>query len=254
MSDPISDRELVLADAPQQFLLLDAVDGLIDASGNARNGTAAGGVTIGGASGPGDSFGATDFDGVDDRVTSTYNPFVNGSTRTFFGWGNRDTHAANMALMAGTNATTCPRLLLSAASPAAITWEPDRSTGTTNTWLGGPADLAWFSWMLVFAEAANTAHLLINGISLGVQANATAYNAAPGNIQWGIAQTTAFPFDGKISHVGVVDGDVSAHAADYYNWGLSTAASRVPLTGLPSPATFPSPQHLPTGETLGATP
>jgi hypothetical protein len=251
MSDIASDRELVLADAPLQFLVLDSTDLLTDVSGNGRNGTAVGGVIIGGAAGPGDSFGATNLDGVDDRVTSTYNPFTNGTARTFFGWARRDTHGALMALVAGNNAGTCPRLLMSAASPATLTWEPDRSTGTTSTWTSGPVDLAWFSWMLLFNEATDTANLLINGVSLGVRTNTTPYNASPGNIQWGVAQTSAFPFDGQISHVGVVDGDITSRALDYYNWGLSTAASRRPSFGLPSATNFPSPANLPTGETLG---
>lgn len=57
------------------FLPLGASAGLTDLSGNGRNGTAAGGVTVGGVSeGPlvlGDG-GATDFDGTDDRITTTY--------------------------------------------------------------------------------------------------------------------------------------------------------------------------------------
>ena len=57
------------------LLPLGATDGLIDMSGNGRDGTAAGGVTIGGvSSGPllAEDEGATDFDGTDDRVTTTY--------------------------------------------------------------------------------------------------------------------------------------------------------------------------------------
>lgn len=65
-------------------LPLDATNGLTDLSGNGRNGTAAGGLTAGGYSpGPlavGDD-GATDFDGTDDRITTTYGTRRNLSKR-----------------------------------------------------------------------------------------------------------------------------------------------------------------------------
>lgn len=56
------------------LLPLGSAGGLTDASGNGRNGTAVGGVTVGGVAGPlmvGDE-GATNFDGADDRITTTY--------------------------------------------------------------------------------------------------------------------------------------------------------------------------------------
>lgn len=79
MSDIASYKELILADAPLIYLPLDAVDGLTDLSGYGWNGTAAGGVSIGGASGPGDALTATDFDGTDDRVTTSYATRRNGA-------------------------------------------------------------------------------------------------------------------------------------------------------------------------------
>ena len=60
---------------PALRLPLDSANGLNDISGNGRNGTAAGGLTVGGyadAPGPADGDTATDFDGTDDRITTTY--------------------------------------------------------------------------------------------------------------------------------------------------------------------------------------
>jgi hypothetical protein len=57
------------------LLPLGATAGLTDLSGNSRNGTAVGGLTAGGvATGPlvWEDNGATDFDGTDDRVATTY--------------------------------------------------------------------------------------------------------------------------------------------------------------------------------------
>jgi hypothetical protein len=61
--------------SPSILLALDATNGVTDLSGNGRNGTGVGSITIGGwTPGPlavGDD-GATDFDGTDDRITTTY--------------------------------------------------------------------------------------------------------------------------------------------------------------------------------------
>src|SRR4051812_18802438 len=82
------------------YLPIDAEWLLSDRSGNNQGGVAGGGITIGGAGGPGD-LSATDFDGVDDRVTTGLSPFVSGSTRTFEGWANRDTSASADVLFGG---------------------------------------------------------------------------------------------------------------------------------------------------------
>lgn len=65
-------QEQVTALSPSIFLPLGASAGLTDLSGNGRNGTAFGGVTVGGATGPltVDDGGATDFDGTNDSVTA----------------------------------------------------------------------------------------------------------------------------------------------------------------------------------------
>jgi hypothetical protein len=93
LSDPYETE--VTALSPSIFLPLAGSAPLTDLSGNARNGTAAGGVTAGGFTpGPltvGDT-GATDFDGTDDRITTTYatrrnfctNPVASVNTT---GWG-----------------------------------------------------------------------------------------------------------------------------------------------------------------------
>lgn len=67
--------DTALALGPSILLPLDGANGATDISGNGRNGTGAGGVTIGGHTpGPlaiGDT-GATDFDGSNDRIATTY--------------------------------------------------------------------------------------------------------------------------------------------------------------------------------------
>src|SRR5262245_34576739 len=100
--------------SPALYWPLDSINGGTDQSGNGRNGSAAGGITIGGDSseplidGTG---GSTLFDGTDDRVTSTYNPYVNGGTLTLLGFGYRDTSTTSDTLFSGSAANHC-RLLL----------------------------------------------------------------------------------------------------------------------------------------------
>lgn len=87
------------------LLPLGAADGLIDASGNGRNGTAVGGVTVGGVAGPlmvGDE-GATNFDGTDDRITTTYATRRNLNTNP-----NLETNATGWSSFA--SRATCARV------------------------------------------------------------------------------------------------------------------------------------------------
>ena len=79
-------QEQVTALSPSIFLPLGATAGLTDLSGNARNGTAAGGVTVGGATGPlaVDDGGATDFDGSNDYISTTYTTRRNLTTNPNF--------------------------------------------------------------------------------------------------------------------------------------------------------------------------
>ena len=99
---------------PALYWALDSIDGVNDLSPNNRDGTAQGGVTIGGYSAgllagfAGDS--GTDFDGSNDSVVSSYNPF--DGTRTFCGWARQDEHAADQLLMGSTAALDCPTLMI----------------------------------------------------------------------------------------------------------------------------------------------
>lgn len=113
-------QEQVTALSPSIFLPLGASAGLTDLSGNARNGTAAGGVTVGGATGPltVSDGGATDFDGTDDRITTTYatrrnlltNPNFETNTTTWAatGTGSITRTTAEFHDGAASLAVTCP--------------------------------------------------------------------------------------------------------------------------------------------------
>lgn len=250
MSDIASYKEAVLADVPSIYLPLDATDGLTDQSGNGRNGTGVGGVTVGGVLGPGDALTATDFDGVDDWITTTYAPDALGSTRTYELWINRDTGTTVDALFAGANGQLKCQLQTNGdfkffPSTTEITWIAAVNGITTG---------AWFHVMVVYNDATLTGNLLVNGVSKGAQAASVGFVDATETLIVGSRGSGAQAFDGKLAHLAIYPGDLSARALDHWSWGISTSASRIPNFGLPSTTNFPSNQNLPTGETLGDTP
>jgi Concanavalin A-like lectin/glucanases superfamily len=180
-------------------------NGLVDQSGNARNGTAVGGLTVGGVAGAlaDDIDAATDFDGVDDRVTSTYNPFVNGTTRTFAGVAWRDNLSAQHALF-GSDVASGNVMCVLTAGTNSVSFSVDGTTFVT--WAGAwPIEnLQWVHWALIFNETTNVAELFVNGVSKGTRSVAQAYNASPGNLKLGtVTASNQYPFDGKMDEFAV---------------------------------------------------
>ena len=74
---------------------------------------------------------ATAFDGSDDRITTTYNPFTNATTRTYMGWANRTTSTSADTLFSGSVAS--PAVLALSSGSQNVTWKPQNSTTTTWT-------------------------------------------------------------------------------------------------------------------------
>lgn len=183
------------------------VNGLVDQSGNAKHGTAAGGVVVGGVPGalPDDNDTATDFDGVDDRISSTYNPFTNGLTRTFAGLLWRDV-TSPLNVVFGSDATTSASCVLfgGVTGTSDITFSVNGGINLatwSNAW---PGPGRWVHWALVFNEATDTAELFINGVSKGTKAVTQAYNASPGNLKLGAYRSdNASPFDGKMDEFAI---------------------------------------------------
>lgn len=166
------------------LLPLGATSPLDDLSSNNRDGTAAGGITTGGVAGPWayEDDGATDFDGTNDHITTTYNPFTNGTSRTFMGWAKADTLTGTRVLFAA--GTFGPQLYLITGT-GNVVFAP-AAGGTTTIWTGAwPGIDQWAHWAVVFDESAKQASLYINGALVSTQTNAQAYNASPGNLTIG---------------------------------------------------------------------
>jgi hypothetical protein len=218
----------VLGDSPSLYWRL-GTSGTTDLSGNGRNGTAQGGVTIGGATGAiaGDADAATDFDGSSDYVSSTYKPFINSTTRTFEGWAWRDSSAATSTLFGGGQTTTGQeaRLYITSGSND-VNFQANHFAGTTQTWAAAwPGTGQWVHWVLIFNESADTAELFINGVSQTSKAATTPFITVAGNFELGThIEGAGGWWDGKLDEVAVYESALSAaQILEHYEAGVNGA-------------------------------
>src|SRR4051794_22674283 len=181
-----------------------------DASGHGHAGTYNGGHTLGQSGAlAGSSDPASDFDGTNGRVNSTYNPFANGGQITIEGWANRDTSTTDDSLFGG-NGSAPPRLLISAGSND-VRFRPVPSNGAEQLWTNAwPGTGQWVHWAVVLSESPDTAELFINGASKGTRTVSQAYATTPGSFEAGASGSTNNPFDGRLDEVAVYEHGLSA--------------------------------------------
>lgn len=225
---------VVGADAPAMYWRLGA-SGTTDQSGNARNGTGGGGITIGGATGAlsNDTDAATTFDGTDDRVVSTYNAFwADSAVRGVEGWFYLTDSTADRTLFAGDNSSTAPSLkILSGGSDVRLRIR-DNDTGATSstTWTAAwPGNNQWVHVFMIWDTSNDTMELWINGVSQGIKTGLTQTISGAGNVIVGVfGPTFTQPFKGNVDEVAVyttrLKGErIIAHYA--------AGASRLAVTG-----------------------
>jgi hypothetical protein len=203
-------RTLLLSYSPSLYWPLDAVYGVNDQSVGGTNDGSASGPAVGGHTATaapivGEDASCTDFDGTDDKVTSTYNPFT--GVRTWLGWAYRDDSTSEDTLFAGT--ADFPGSLLVRLETGSQ--EVDLFVGAENdSWAAAwPGNAEWVFWALVFDEPGDAARLYINGAFVSEQTVATAYPGAPGNFQIGVFGAGVNPFNGKMAHVAVVESGLN---------------------------------------------
>lgn len=203
---------------PSLHFTLGNVDGLENQASGASgvDGTAEGGVEIGTASGIwGNGSYATDFHTTGEYISTPYEPFVNGVTRTFVGWTYRDTNTTDHYLVSGNAVSGFPYLRINATSNNVV-WRPDNTTGTTTTWTDAwPGTLQWVHWALCFNEASNEATLWINGELISTETNTSTYSGSPGTFEIGRA-------DYRMAHVSVFERTlVQEDISKMYTAGLT---------------------------------
>ena len=197
-----------------------------DTSGNSRSGTYTDNYTLNQTDSPITSDGAARsilYDGSDAYIANTYNPFVNGTNRTFHGWAKRTDQSNFHAFFGGASASTSPALFCDNGG-GTIFWSPDMSAGQLSFDNGWPNDGAWHSWMLTFNATSFDVIMYIDGVKNGATKNSTfAYNTGTGPGGWQVSGRGTFQYvwKGKIAEPWVANGLlVAADAA-----ALHSAAS-----------------------------
>jgi hypothetical protein len=195
----------VLADNPTLYWKLNEASGAVavDSSGNGRNGTKSGNAQ-GSRTGPVAGDDATDCDGAAGTViTSTYNPFTNGTVRTFEAWVLRD-GISNDGIF-GSSAQFMAR----AEGASTVRFDSDTTGGFDATWAGVTLDTTWHHIVLVFDEPGDTVELFYDGVSQTAKAFTGQWQATPGNFQ--VARRGGSdPLDGGLAHVAVYESALSA--------------------------------------------
>src|SRR3954454_3745058 len=217
--------DAIQTDAPSLQWRLGEGSGTVaaDASGHGHAGTYNGGHTLGQSGAlAGSSDPASDFDGTNGRVNSTYNPFANGGQITIEGWANRDTSTTDDSLFGG-NGSAPPRLLISAGSND-VRFRPVPSNGAEQLWTNAwPGTGQWVHWAVVLSESTDTAELFINGASKGTRTVSQAYATTPGSFEAGASGSTNNPFDGRLDEVAVYEHGLSAaRIAAHHDAGLGS--------------------------------
>jgi hypothetical protein len=199
---------------PSLFWTLADVNGLHDQSGNGRDGTPLGGVTIGGdpdgPSGFADAT-ATVFDGTDDGIGSSYDPFIGTAPRTFVGWAKWAAGGPAQYTLFGSSAGDADRPTLRVSvSNRNVVFLPSGSDGQAINWpaAAGPEDV-WFMWTLVADPGNSRAILFIDGVRVLAQAMTNPWPAAPGNFQAAVGATSKQPFKGSQALVAVYEQALS---------------------------------------------
>jgi hypothetical protein len=141
---------------------------------------------------------APDFDGNDDLINTDL-AWASGSY-TLECFAHRDT-VARSTMIGGSGAIPPLWRIDSDALPSDINWRPQAGQGTVTTWSAAwDRDTAW-RYLALRVVLGTSAELLIDGVSLGEQANGSDL-ATPGNVQIG-ARTGSDPFNGRLAHVAL---------------------------------------------------
>ncbi|MFL5820760.1 MAG: LamG-like jellyroll fold domain-containing protein [Solirubrobacteraceae bacterium] len=221
--------------APSLFWTLGSAGGVADRSGNGHDGTPLGGVTVGAyPDGPTDypDATATLFDGANDGIGSSYNPFVGTSARTFVGWARWDSGGPAEHTLFGSSAgdNNRPNLRVVVASRD-VKWLPSGDDGQVITWpAAAPPGDTWFMWALRADPANATAALFINGANISQQPITEPWPANPGTFQAAVGAANSHPFKGAQGLVAVYErGLMDSEIAQLYQTSHGDSVYEYPL-------------------------
>lgn len=224
-------KTAVLALSPSIYLTLDNVTGLTDQSGNGRNGTGVGSLTVGGnVSSPitGEST-STDFSGSGQYIDTTYQPWTNGTSRSVGAWVWRDGTGRDGLFGSHNSPFTSLEVGGPDSDATGVVFTPNWGTNKSiwaSTW---PGSGQWVFLGFTFNETSNQSVAYINGTSLGAKENVGQYTNGK-NLRIGTWNAgSSVELDGKLVHFFMVEGIVSAET-----WAsLYAAASQSESAGVP---------------------
>lgn len=216
-------HDLVLSLRPDLYWPLDRLYKASDISGGRKDGSAGGGALLGqfatppgGISNVPGAEGATNFDGADDKITSSYAHFANGTTRTFAGWAWIDAGTAGARVLVGASFSNSNRIWVNATSRN-CTFNGDTATVNIDWLAAWPGFDQWVHWALVYNETTDQASLYLNGALVSTQTAAGSW-AATGNMIVGSDDVN--PWDGKMAHFAVfARGLTAGEIASLYKAG-----------------------------------
>lgn len=222
---------VVSADSPALWYRTNESEGTTaaDSSGHSRTGTYGAGVTLGQTSlltnEPGNK--SILLSGTSTgRITTTYNPFAAGSTRTFEGWARRSSSAAQDTLMGSDTASAGNQVIVvvETGAPAKMKFVAAATGSAEVSWEGAwPGNEQNVHWVIVYNDSTKKATLWINGESKGEKTLANGYAGSPGNFVAGVwSSTFQNPWHGKQDEIAVYEGALSeARIKAHYEAGTA---------------------------------
>lgn len=208
--------ETVLADSPALFWPMDETSGTVatDASGNGNHGTYSGATLNQASLLPGDPGGSVSFDGVNDRITSLYQPAA-AASRSFEGWSSGSPSGAFCGMSNG--------LPDFRAVGSAFIMRPTLAGGADDATWAAALPASAFHWVDTYNYATKTAELWINGVSQGtrVTTSAWAVSAVTFIVGDNFQAAPNIPFTGRQAKLAVYPAVLSgARILAHYNAGL----------------------------------
>jgi hypothetical protein len=233
--EPVTFRSLLLdyidAAGGGLYWALDDTDLATDLSGNGHDGTASG-PTIGGhtATFPpidGEDPSCTDFDGTDDYISSTYDPFTNGTVRTYLCWFYAQ---ENDGYILGTVGGNNFAIRMSGGpSNLAPDLFANGSLVGDGDFMGVGQDV-WIFFALVYDETTDSKEVYVNGALSDEDTAAGSYGTGAGTFGAAVVNGFGGQWPGKQGHVAVVEGGLTAQQIQDLYWTAQTGLA--PISGL----------------------
>jgi hypothetical protein len=206
--------DVILNQRPNMYLRCEETSGTtaFDKTGRGHDGTYAGTFTLGRKGGTYDALGNSVFVQTDGRITTNYNPFINGQDFSFSGLVYLNANS-QCSIFGGDNASTGPNFRIESGTPLTnVSFDPVSSNTFPAVY---PGAFQWvligISWLGSAPSGSRVATLYINGVQAGQVTGSTgSWSASPGNFEAGCRRGTGVPMNGFMNEYAVWERLLSA--------------------------------------------